>query len=200
MCTRVTVVCYRSTACLRSLYNKMNIPGTSPPLLVKMSRGILNKGLSRRSTNISRNLSQLENLQDAKMMPPPKSFPAILARTGQEKYSDLLNFDLGYTTSKGYHILIGCKVCYHLHLPAGFVSRMRIEVYIDGSFYFQVLLRSKEAGTMETIHHFLSLCKRAVPKCSCHRITCLSRHVTFPREFVQCYMKLDTLSRIIYSW
>ena len=56
--------------------------------------------------------SQLENLQDTKRVPPPKSFPAILARAGQEKYGDLLNFDLGYTASEGYHVLISCKVCH----------------------------------------------------------------------------------------
>ena len=184
------VVCLLPIYCLLKKFIQQNehTRNISSPLSfsLKTSRGILNRGisLSRRSTNISRNLSQLENLQDAKRVPPPKSFPAILARTGQEKYSDLLNFDLGCTTSKGYHILIGCKVCHHLcchwHPPAGSVSRMRIVVYKDGSFYFQVLLRSKEAGTMETIDHFLSVCKRAVPKCSCHRITCLSRY--FPER------------------
>ena len=36
---------------------------------------------------------------------------------------------------------------------------MRIVVYKDGTFYFQVLLRSKEAGTMERIDHFFSVCE-----------------------------------------
>ena len=96
--------------------------------------------------------SQLENLQDVKRVPPPKSFPAILARAEQEKYG---NFDLGYAALKGYYVVVGCKVC-HWHPPAGSVSQTRIIIYKDGSFYFQVLLRSKEAGTMETIDHFLS--------------------------------------------
>ena len=42
---------------------------------------------------------------------------------------------------------------------AGSISRTRIVVHEDGSFYFQVLLRSKEAGTMETVDHFLSVCE-----------------------------------------
>ena len=33
------------------------------------------------------------------------------------------------------------------------------KVHEDGSFYFQVLLRSMEAGTMETVDHFLSVCE-----------------------------------------
>jgi hypothetical protein len=41
----------------------------------------------------------------------------------------------------------------------GSISQTRIVVHEDGSFYFQVLLRSKEAGTMETIDHFLSVCE-----------------------------------------
>ena len=102
--------------------------------------------------------SQLENSQDAKRVPPPDSFPAILARAGQEKYGELLNFEMGYTPSKGYHVIVGCKVC-HWHPPAGSVSRTRTIVYEDGSFFFQVLLRSKEAGTMETVDHFLSVCE-----------------------------------------
>ena len=96
--------------------------------------------------------SQLENLQDAKRVPPPESFPVILARAGQEKHR---NFDLGYAASKGYHVVVGSKVC-HWHPLAGSVSQMRIIVYKDGSFYFQVLLRSKETGTIETIDHFLN--------------------------------------------
>ena len=102
--------------------------------------------------------SQLENLQDSKRVPPPESFPAILARAGQEKYGDMLNFEIGYTPGKGYHVIVGCKVC-HWHPPAGSVSHARIVVYEDGSFYFQVLLQSKEAGTMETVDHFLSVCE-----------------------------------------
>ncbi len=32
---------------------------------------------------------QLENMQNAKKMPPPDWFPAILTRAGQEKYGDV---------------------------------------------------------------------------------------------------------------
>ena len=100
---------------------------------------------------------QFKNMQNAKKMPPPDKFPAILAQAGQ-KYSDVLNFGVGYTTSKGYHIIVGSKVC-HWHPPAGSISRTRIVVHEDGTFYFQVLLCSKEAGTMETDDHFLSVCE-----------------------------------------
>lgn len=102
--------------------------------------------------------SQLENVQDVKRVPPSESFPAILAQAGQEKYGDLLNFEIGYTPSKGYHVIVGCKVC-HWHPPAGSLSRTRTVVYDDGSFDFQVLLRSKQAGTMETVDQFLSVCE-----------------------------------------
>ena len=47
----------------------------------------------------------------------------------------------------------------HWHPPAGCISQTRIVVHENGTFYFQVLLRSKEAGTMETVDHFLSLCE-----------------------------------------
>ena len=101
--------------------------------------------------------SQLENLHDSKRVPPPDNFPAILAGAGQEKYGNRLNFEVGCTFSKGHHVIVSCKVC-HWHPPAGSISRTRVVVYEDGSFYFQVLLRSKESGTMETVDHFLSVC------------------------------------------
>ena len=91
-------------------------------------------------------------------MPPPDKFPAILAFAGQEKYGDVLNFKIGYTTLKGYHIILSSKVC-HWHPPAVSMSRIRIVVHEDGNFYFQVLLRSKEAGILETVDHFLSVCE-----------------------------------------
>ena len=89
-----------------------------------------------------RSAIQLENMQNAKKMPPPDKFPAILARAGQEKYGDVLNFEVSYTTSKGYHVMVGSKVC-HWHPPAGSISRSKIVVHEDGSFYFQVLLRAR---------------------------------------------------------
>ena len=103
-------------------------------------------------------LSQLENLEVAKRVPPPENFPTLLARAGENKYGGLLHFEVGYTVSKGHHLIVGSKVC-HWHPPAGTISRARIVVYEDRSFYFQVLLRSKEAGTMETVDHFLSVCE-----------------------------------------
>ena len=47
------------------------------------------------------------------------SFPAILARAGQEKYGHLLNFKIGYTASKGCHLIVCCKV-----LPLASTSRL----------------------------------------------------------------------------
>ena len=39
-----------------------------------------------------------------KRFPLPIAFP--------EKYSDVLNFEVGYTISKGYHVIVGSKVCH----------------------------------------------------------------------------------------
>ena len=44
----------------------------------------------------------------------------------------------------------------HWHPPAGAVSRTRVVVHADGSFYFQVLFQS---GKIETIDQFLNLCE-----------------------------------------
>ena len=84
------------------------------------------------------------------------SFPAILSRAGREKYGEVLNFEVGYTT-KGCHLIVRCSAC-HWHPPAGPVSRTRIVVYEDGAFIFQVLLYSKEVGRVETVEHFLDVC------------------------------------------
>jgi hypothetical protein len=104
-------------------------------------------------------LASLEGLRATKRIPTPSidSFPAILSRAGQEKYGDLLNFEIGYTISKGCHLIVGCNVC-HWHPPAGSVSRTRIVVQEDGAFSFQVMLHSKEVGKIETVEHFLNVC------------------------------------------
>ena len=76
--------------------------------------------------------SQLtENLQKTKKVAPPDGFLTILARAGQEKYGDHLNFEIG-CTSKGYHLIVGCKLC-HLHPPAGSISRTRIVYHLENS-------------------------------------------------------------------
>ena len=74
--------------------------------------------------------SQLENFQDTKRLPLQRTFP-------------LFSLELGRIST----------------VTASTISRARTVVYEDGSFYFQVLLRSKEAGTMETVDHFLSVCE-----------------------------------------
>ena len=102
--------------------------------------------------------SQLEIVQYSKRTPPLDSFLATLVRAGLEIYGDHLVFDVGYTDSKGCHLIVSCKVC-HWHPPAGSISRTRTVVHEDGKFYFQVLLRSKEAGTMETVDHFFIVCE-----------------------------------------
>ena len=98
-----------------------------------------------------------EESQAKKRAPSTEGFLAVLARKGQEKYGELLSFDVGYTTTKGLHLIVGCKV-FHWHPPAGSISRLRLVVYDDESFYFQVMLHSKEIGRIENIDHFLSLC------------------------------------------
>ena len=87
--------------------------------------------------------SQFEHVPSAKRI-DSDNFPAVLARAGQKRYGCLLNFETGYTT-KGPHVIVTCKSC-HWHPPAGTISRTRIVVHEDGTYYFQVLLHSKETG------------------------------------------------------
>ena len=99
--------------------------------------------------------SQFEHVPSAKRI-DSDNFPAVLARAGQKRYGCLLNFETGCTT-KGPHVIVTCKSC-HWHPPAGTSSRTRIVVHEDGTYYFQVLLHSKETGRMETVDQFLSAC------------------------------------------
>lgn len=100
---------------------------------------------------------QDELLPSSKREPPKDSFPLLLSRAGRERYGELLNFDMG-NSCKGYHVIITCKLCYW-HPPAGAVSRTRVVVQEDGHYYFQVLLLTKEEGTITSTDHFLSLCE-----------------------------------------
>lgn len=90
--------------------------------------------------------SLVENLHDSKRVPPPDNFPTILAGAEGEKYSNQLNFEVGCTFSKGHHPA-RCATGIHQQVLSG-----------DGRFYFQVLLCSKETGTVETVVHLLSMC------------------------------------------
>ena len=48
---------------------------------------------------------------------------------------------------------------WHWHPPAGSTSRIRLVVDENGGFDFQVLLRSKQAGKVESVDQFLELCR-----------------------------------------
>ena len=47
-----------------------------------------------------------------KRVPPYDSSLSTLARAGQESCGEPLNFDVSYTTSNGYYLIIGGKVCH----------------------------------------------------------------------------------------
>ena len=84
-----------------------------------------------------------------------------LIEAGREKFANQLSFDVAATADKGREslLVVACKV-FHWHSPAGFISRARLVVHEDRSFFFQVLLRSLQAGTIETVDQFLSLCEK----------------------------------------
>ena len=86
------------------------------------------------------------------------SFLARLARAGIEKYLSHLNINTAYTATKGSHLTVTCKLC-HWHPPVGAISRTRLVIHEDGSFYFQVLLDMKQCGVMETCEEFLLICE-----------------------------------------
>ena len=120
---------------------KTSWPAATPTTILRNSQSSVCNQLSLLDLSIviaKRLERQLENLQDVKRVPPPESFPTVLAQAEQEKYGDLLNFKIGFTPSKGYNIIVYCKMCL-CHPPAGSVSHTRIIVYEDGSFDFQVL-------------------------------------------------------------
>lgn len=77
---------------------------------------------------VKRPVIQLENMQNAKKRPSPDKFPVIPARAGQEKYGDVHNFKIGYTTSKGYHIIVGSQG--HSKLFSSWItSRLAMTIY-----------------------------------------------------------------------
>ena len=109
--------------------------------------------------------AQDEALSPAKRVPTLQSSivePDIsvgsLALAGQAKYDTSLNFDVGYTATKGSHLIVGCKVC-HWHPPAGSISRTRVVVHEDRSYFFQVLLREKNSGKLQSVDEFLNICE-----------------------------------------
>ena len=86
------------------------------------------------------------------------SFHRVLVTAGEKEYGEYLNFRVGRTLTKGSHLLVDSQR-WHWHPPAGSTSRIRLVVSEDGSFDFQVLLRSKQAGKIESVDQFLELCK-----------------------------------------
>lgn len=90
-------------------------------------------------------------------------FPEVLSQSCQEKYGEELNFQLGYSSTGGSHIIVSSKLC-HFHPPAGTISCTRLMVHEDGSFNFQVLLQSKEAGKLATVEDFLKVCSMMIDK------------------------------------
>ena len=106
-----------------------------------------------------------DDLLSAKRMPPQSSSAdaslisvSSLAVAGQAKYDSRLQFDVGRTVTKGAHVIVGCKVC-HWHPPAGSISRTRVVVHEDRSFFFQILLRTKTSGKLQSVDEFLGLCE-----------------------------------------
>ena len=69
------------------------------------------------------------------------SFHRVLVTAGEKEYGESLNFCVRHTVTKGSHLLVDSKL-WHWHPPAGSTSRIRLVVNEDGSFDFQVLLRS----------------------------------------------------------
>ena len=93
---------------------------------------------------------------------PPLSLTR-LAQAGQRNYDEKLQFDVVSTDKPSRLLVVGCKT-FHWHPPAGFLSRTRVIVHEDRSYFFQVLLRSQQSGEIQTEDQLLSLCEMMANK------------------------------------
>ena len=85
-----------------------------------------------------------------------------MKKTGEEKYPDLVF--VSYTNELGSGVLTCCRRDVYDHPPLGLVSRVQIVVDQDGKYDFQVLLFSKEKGSISTTDEYLALCDRIAAK------------------------------------
>ena len=105
--------------------------------------------------------SPLEECVPKRMIPPDdpgRVTVTSLAQAGRETFADKLQFDVVSTDKQARLLVVGCKT-FHWNPPAGFLSRTRVLVHEDRSYFFQVLLKSKQVGEIETEKQFLSLCE-----------------------------------------
>ena len=89
---------------------------------------------------------------------PSRVTVTSLAQAGRTQFTDKLQFDVVSTDKQARLLVVGCKTL-HWNPPAGFLSRTRVLVHEDRSYFFQVLLRSKQVGEIETENQLLSLCE-----------------------------------------
>ena len=85
-----------------------------------------------------------------------------LKKTGEEKYPDLVF--VSCTNELGDGVLTCSRRDVYNHPPLGLVSRIQIVVDQDGKYDFQVLLFSKEKGSISTTDEYLVLCDHIAAK------------------------------------
>ena len=103
---------------------------------------------------------------------PPLSLTR-LAQAGQRNYDEKLQFDVVSTDKPSRLLVVGCKT-FHWHPPAGFLSRTRVIVHEDRSYFFQVLLRSQQSGEIQTEDQltYVSTCSMKGINCSAGKYIC----------------------------
>ena len=84
----------------------------------------------------------------------------VLFRRGQERFPDL-SFILD-SCSAGNTLSVSRRAL-HQHSPAGLISRARIVITEDKKYDFQVLLRSKGSGYIDSVEKFIELCSMIDP-------------------------------------
>ena len=115
-------------------------------------------------TNILGKRKTTDNLlEGSEKRPKVVSFTlGQLEEAGKQMYPDLAF--IACTNECGDSVLTCSRRDLYNHPPLGLVSRVQVVVNQDGKYDFQVILFSKEKGSITTIGDYLALCEQIAGK------------------------------------
>ena len=113
-------------------------------------------------TNLGKRRSS-SNLQDYEKRSKTVYFTLQeLEEAGEQWYPELVTTSC--TNEDGNNVLACSRRDFHNHPPLGLVSRVQIIVDQDGKYDFQVVMFSKEKGSINTVDDHLELCDQIAVK------------------------------------
>ena len=114
-------------------------------------------------TNLGKQTQNYSLVQESGKRPKVVAFTLDqLQEAGKQHYPDLAF--VSCTNERGDNVLTCSRRDLHDHPPVGLVSRVQIVVDQDGSYDFQVVMFSKEKGSITTVDEYLELCHQIAGK------------------------------------